>query len=90
MVGENEFGGSKGDSPCDDPVSMSFDRFGQFIGPKLEFEFTEVLNGFTVGCSGGHSGEDGIQVDRFPSQDIVPFHVGKFRHLLSAENPDFF
>ena len=50
---------------------------------------TKVLNGSAVSCSGVHSGEDDIKVDRFSSEDIVPFHVGKFRYSFSAENPKF-
>ena len=74
-MGGNEFGGPKGDSPGNNPVSMSFNQFGRFIGSKVKFKFSEVLNSSAVGCHGVHSGEDSVEVDRFSGKDIVPFHV---------------
>ena len=55
----------------------------------MEFEFSEVLNGPAVGCSGVHSGEDSVEVDGFSGKDIVPFHVGKFGHPFGVENFEF-
>ena len=56
----------------------------------MEFEFSKVLIGPAVGCSGVHSSEDSIKVDGFSSKDIVPFHVKRFRYSFGAENPKFF
>ena len=88
-MGQNKFGGSESDSPGNDPVSMSFNQFGWLIGSEVKFEFSEVLNSPAVGCSGVHSSEDGIEVDRFYGKDIVPFHIGKFGYSFSAENSEF-
>ena len=55
----------------------------------MVFEFSEVLNGPSVGCSGIHSSEDSIKVDRFSGKDIVPFHVRKFGCSFNAENSEF-
>ena len=55
----------------------------------MEFEYSELLNGPAVGCSGVHSGEDSVEVNRFSGKDIVPFHVGKFRYSFSTENSEF-
>ena len=77
-VGENKFRGMECDSPGDDPVSVSLNCFCWLVGSKVEFEFSEALNGHAVGCSGVHSGEDSVEVDGFSGKDIVPFHVRKF------------
>ena len=36
-----------------------------------------------------HSNKNDIEVDRFSSEDIVPFHVGKFRYSFGNEHFEF-
>ena len=86
---KDEFDCSESDSPSNDPVPMGFDRFCWFSSSKMEFKFSEVLNGSGVSRSGVHSSKNGIQVDRFSGDDIVPFNVRKFWYSFGAEDFEF-
>jgi len=51
-VRESESGCARSWSPCGDPVSMSFNRFGRFGCSEEKFEFSKSFDSSVVGCSG--------------------------------------
>ena len=55
----------------------------------MKFKFSKVLNGSGVSRGGVHASKNDIEIDRFSSEDVVPFHVRKFWNSLGTDDFKF-
>jgi hypothetical protein len=78
-VREGETDRSDGPVPSNRPVSSILDQLCGFDGSERDLKVSKLLDLEIVIAGGKLSTEDGIETDRSPGDDILPFGVRELR-----------
>ena len=88
-VGERTEDGCQSGVPCDGPVSVGLDDFGQFTATDGEVKVSNRGGGFVIGKGGEESRENSVKIDCCSQKDVLPLRFWEWWEGSSGlQRPD--